>query len=48
MRLYAQQLLLFKFRNPDCRSELPDSRHKPEGKEVFIRRIQKRGTVVML
>ena len=27
-----------------CRRESPDSRHKPEGKEVFIRRIQKRGT----
>ena len=27
-----------------CRRESPDSRHKPEGKEVFIKRNQKRGT----
>ena len=34
--------LFYEIRN--CRREFPDSRHKPEGKEVFIRRIQKRGT----
>ena len=27
-----------------CERKFPDSGHKPEGKEVFIRRIQKRGT----
>ena len=26
-----------------CERKFPDSGHKPEGKEVFIRRIQKRG-----
>ncbi len=31
-----------------CERKFPDSGHKPEGKEVFIRRIQKRGQGILI